>query len=78
MEQQDVIGRVGMTGSATGPHLHYQMLIGGSHVNPRTARVDPPKPIDDGLRPAFMASIVDPSAQLRALSSPTTTLMAEE
>ncbi len=78
VEQQDVIGRVGMTGTATGPHLHYQMLIGGSHVNPRTARVDTPKPIDDRLRPAFMASIVDPSAQLRAMSIEMPVLLAEE
>jgi murein DD-endopeptidase MepM/ murein hydrolase activator NlpD len=67
-----------MTGTVTGPHLHYQMLIDGRHVNPRTARIDPPRPIDDALRPAFMASIVDPSAELRALSAPTPILLAEE
>jgi murein DD-endopeptidase MepM/ murein hydrolase activator NlpD len=78
VEQQAVIGRVGMTGTATGPHLHYQMLIDGSHVNPRTARIDPPKPIDDALRPGFMASIIEPSARLRALSRDPLMLMAEE
>jgi murein DD-endopeptidase MepM/ murein hydrolase activator NlpD len=32
--QGEVLGRVGMTGLATGPHLHYGLKRNGSYVNP--------------------------------------------
>ncbi|MEQ8407224.1 MAG: peptidoglycan DD-metalloendopeptidase family protein [Gammaproteobacteria bacterium] len=36
VRQGDVIGYVGATGGATGPHLHYEFLVNGVHQNPRT------------------------------------------
>lgn len=36
IKQKQIIGQVGATGYATGPHLHYEFLINGVHRNPRT------------------------------------------
>ena len=30
----DHIGKVGMTGRTTGPHLHYELQIGGKKIDP--------------------------------------------
>tara|TARA_A100001037_G_C15129537_1_gene628014 strand:+ start:965 stop:2272 length:1308 start_codon:yes stop_codon:yes gene_type:complete len=34
IKQGDIIGYVGMTGLATGPYLHYEMLLHGRHEDP--------------------------------------------
>ena len=36
VKQRTVIGTVGSTGYATGPHLHYEFLVNGVHRDPRT------------------------------------------
>jgi murein DD-endopeptidase MepM/ murein hydrolase activator NlpD len=36
VKQGDIIGYVGMTGAATGPHLHYEYRVKGVHKNPAT------------------------------------------
>ena len=43
--QGTVIGRVGSTGLATGPHLHYEFRINGVHRNPLAVTMPPPEPL---------------------------------
>jgi murein DD-endopeptidase MepM/ murein hydrolase activator NlpD len=56
VEQGQVIGYVGSTGWATGPHLHYEFLVNGVHQNPRTVRLPDAKPIPTQERPRFETS----------------------
>ena len=51
--QGDVIGYVGATGYATGPHLHYEFLVNGAHRNPRTVKMPKAKPIPAAERERF-------------------------
>lgn len=43
VKQHQVIGYVGSTGYATGPHLHYEFLVNGVHTNPATIASKLPK-----------------------------------
>ena len=45
VRQGEVIGYVGATGGATGPHLHYEFLVNGIHQNPRTVLDRLPKAV---------------------------------
>ena len=51
VEQGQVIGYVGATGLATGPHLHYEIRIGNKSVNPLTVNL----PRGNSIPRRFMA-----------------------
>jgi murein DD-endopeptidase MepM/ murein hydrolase activator NlpD len=53
--QGDTIAYVGMTGLATGPHLHYEYRINGRFQDPQKVKLPDATPIDGALRPAFLA-----------------------
>jgi murein DD-endopeptidase MepM/ murein hydrolase activator NlpD len=56
VQQGDVIGYVGMTGLATGPHLHYEYLVNGVHKNPQTVQLPGAEPLRAQALQKFLES----------------------
>lgn len=53
VEQGEVIGYVGTTGLATGPHLHYEFRVNGEHQDPLDGSMPQGLPLTPQLRAAF-------------------------
>ena len=51
--QGEVVAYVGMTGLATGPHLHYEYRVNGVHKNPQTVDLPGAAPIEPSWRQDF-------------------------
>lgn len=61
VKQGDVIGYVGMSGMATGPHLHYEFRINGVHYDPLRVKFPDAAPVQKAYKNQFMqyANLMD-------------------
>jgi murein DD-endopeptidase MepM/ murein hydrolase activator NlpD len=69
VRQGEVIGYVGQTGLATGPHLHYEFRIDGMHQNPLTAQLSNSIPVRSTAVADFKSQTQDPLAKLNLIKA---------
>lgn len=68
VRQGDVIGYVGMTGWATGPHLHYEIRISGTPRDPMKIALPTVKPLENAELQAFRSETASMLERLALLS----------
>lgn len=57
VKQGDVIGYVGMTGLATGPHVCYRFWVNGKQEDPFRQKMPNSEPLADSLKPEYLEKI---------------------
>jgi len=69
VNQGQVIGYVGSTGWATGPHLHYEFQVNGQTKDPLTVALPNAQPLPDAYRRHFQTQTSNWVAKLDALAT---------
>lgn len=64
VKQGEVIGYVGSTGLATGPHVCYRFWVNGQQVDPRSQDLPTAEPMKEELKPSYFEFIKSLKQQL--------------
>lgn len=67
VEQGEVIGYVGATGTVTAAHLHYEFRKDGAPVNPRTVELPSAEPVAEELLDEYRRTLEDRRALLERM-----------
>ncbi len=78
VNQGATIGFVGMTGMATGPHLHYEFRIDGQYHNPLSVTMPKPQPLAGAELASFHAQNATALAQLNRMQVLTHQVLAQQ
>ncbi|GMR13044.1 MAG: hypothetical protein BMS9Abin29_1241 [Gemmatimonadota bacterium] len=70
VEQGDVIGYVGQTGLVTGPHLHYEMRIGGQPRDPMSIELPAGDPVPADQRALWATRLAERVVLLKRMPVP--------